>query len=144
MTLYIVPMTLSTISQATKRHRYDVAHRFDDIANDISRHQTTSLRCRTSCRRHRLRHFTTPNDIVTMSYIGSTTSPTTFQDTKRHRYDVVHRVDDIAYDMSRHQTTSLRCRTSGRRHRLRHFKTSNDIATMSHIGSETSPTILSG
>ena len=73
----------------------------------FQKHQTTSLRCRTSCRRHRLRHFTTPNDIVTMSYIGSTTSPTTFQDTKRHRYDVVHRVDDIAYDISIHQFVCL-------------------------------------
>ena len=35
-----------------------------------------------------------------MSYIGSTTSHTTFQDTKRHRYDVAHRVGDIAYDFA--------------------------------------------
>ena len=35
-----------------------------------------------------------------MSYIGSTTSPTTFQDIKRHRYDVAHRVGDIAYDFA--------------------------------------------
>ena len=68
-----------------------------------------------------------------MSYIVSTTSPTTFHDTKRHRYDVVHRVDDITYDISRHQTTSLRCRTSGRRHRLRHFNTPIRLSRSEHV-----------